>query len=104
MGWPRKNESCRLYRERADKSYLLVILENGRNGDGTWGALANAYAGPEPSLCTTGVSDLFLRNSCKRVAWDDLPVDWQETFRAAMREWDTSDPKQIRGFWRVRKA
>ena len=29
MGWPRKNDGSRLYQERKDKSFLLVITENG---------------------------------------------------------------------------
>ena len=101
MGWPRVNESCRLYRERKDKSYILVIIENGRNNNGTWECIANCYEGSTPSLCGTSTSDGHLQNKCRRVQWSDLPVEWQNAFIVYMRDWDQTKPQQIRGFWRV---
>jgi hypothetical protein len=99
MGWPRKHESCRLYQERKDKSYLLVITENGLH-NGAYEAIANVYYGPDPSLCSTSVSPLYLLNHCRRVQWSDLPDEWQRAFRVWMGEWDQF-PEQIRGLWRV---
>ena len=85
--------------ERKDKSYLLVIMENGLH-NGAIEAIANVYYGPEPSLCSTAVSPLFLLNHCRRVQWSDLSDEWQRAFRFWMEEWDHS-PEQIRGFWRA---
>ena len=44
MGWPRKNDGSRLYQERKDKSFLLVITENGANPRGHFDAIANVHA------------------------------------------------------------
>lgn len=99
MGWPRQNDCCRLYQERKDKSYILVIVENGfRNG--AYECIANVYSGPNPSLCSTSVSPHYILNQCRRVQWSDLSEEWQRAFRLWMEEWDQSS-EQIRGFWRI---
>ena len=100
MGFPRKDDSARLYRDRSDKSYLVVVTGGGRNVSGTYEAIANVYSGSSPRLGSAGVSPSFLRKNCKRVEWSDLPAEWQEAFRSWMRDWD-EEPEQIRGFWKV---
>ena len=101
MGWPRSREECRLYRER-DGSYVLVIVENGCNGSGHWDAIANAFAGPTPSLASTGVSDEYLRQwGMKRVEWSVLPDEWKRAFLRYLEDWNMT-PEAIRGFWKIR--
>ena len=100
MGWPRKNEGCRLYRERADKSYIMVIVENGRNGRGHFDAIGNVMAGDTPSLASTSAADDYLQSKCCRVQWSDMPEVWQKAFRRMMEGWDQT-PEEIRGLWKV---
>jgi hypothetical protein len=99
MGWPRKNEECRIYQERG-KNYLLVIVENGLNGAGNYDCIVNATDGPKPNLCSTTCSPEFLLNRCRRVQWSDLTEEWKLAFIQVMREWNHSDPAEIRGFWK----
>jgi hypothetical protein len=99
MGWPRKNESCRLYFEKGDKSYMLVIVENGKNARGHYEVIANFQASPLPCLCSSSTSDEYLRNCCRRVSWSDLPRIWQNAFLMLM-DWDAK-PEEIRGFWKM---
>jgi hypothetical protein len=101
MGWPRTKDSCRLYLDRTDSSYVLVIVENGQNGQGHWDCIANVQQGSNPTLCSTGCSPEFLRTRCKRVEWSELPEVWQKAFRSMMRDWDVTDPAKIRGFWKL---
>lgn len=101
MGWPRKNEECRLYRERSG-SYLLVIIENGRGSSGHWEVIANVYDGPEPSLCSTSASDGYLQSGgVKRVEWSVLPERWKRAFMEYIQQWNTT-PEAIRGFWKIK--
>lgn len=102
MGWPRKNDGERLYQEKSDKSYILVCVENGQNGSGKWDAVANAYEGPNPSLCTVGVDALFLLNCCRRVEWSDLPDNWKNALQNYMTQGgDSWNPNEVRGLWKV---
>src|ERR1700677_890772 len=80
MGWPRKNDGSRLYQERKDKSFLLVITENGANPRGHFDAIANVHADATPSLASTSVSPLYLHDRCLRAEWSDLPDEWQRAF------------------------
>jgi hypothetical protein len=100
MGWPRKNDGCRLYQERKDKSFVLAITENGKNAEGDFGAIANVHADAMPCLASTLVNPLYLYERCRRVQWSDLPGEWQRAFGLWMEEWDQT-PEQIRGFWQV---
>lgn len=100
MGWPRNNETCRLYQERKDKSYVLVLVANGQNGSGEYDAVANSLAGPNPSLAGTGVAPRYLTNRCRRVSWSDLPANWQNAFLFYMNQGESWDPKTNRGLWR----
>jgi hypothetical protein len=86
MGWPRKNDGCRLYRERKDKSFILVITENGANPGGHFDAIANVHADATPSLASTLVSPLYLHDRCRRAKWSDLPEEWQRAFGLWMEE------------------
>lgn len=99
MGWPRKNEQCRLYQEKRDGSYLLVNVGDGRNpaDPSLWDAIGNVYEGSDPSLTSTAVCEAHLRTRCRRVAWSDMPRQW----RGAFRKWLRVDPKSVPGFWRT---
>lgn len=98
MSWPRKNEVGRIYRDKNKKSYLIVFVdEESRWPDGCWDAIANVLHGDEPSLGTCGVNPNYVSmNRLKRVAWNELPSEWQRAFR----EWLVNLPRSIRGFWR----
>lgn len=96
MSWPRKNEVCRLYQERKQKSFLIVFPDQ-TNGKGDYDAIANAYDGPNPSLCGVTVGPLYLLNCCRRVQWSDLPENWQRAFRNIIE----GTPETIRGFWKI---
>jgi len=108
MGWPRKNEGFRIYFERKDKTYLLVViptleeLEEERKG----GYYRKGYEGvgevmvnnnpDNPKLCSCNPSPGYLRN-CRRVQWTDMPEVWQD----ALKSWINGHPKDYRGFWKV---
>jgi hypothetical protein len=100
MGWPRKNDQMRLYRDKQN-AYVLVFVDDERRG--LHDALANVYDGSSPSLCGTQVSDRwFVQTWPKRVEWSDLPTEWKEAF---MRYMDDDEhpfrPEEIRGLWKV---
>lgn len=99
MGWPPKNDAARLYQEKKAKSFMLVITENGIHS-GCYEAVANVHDGPIPTVASTGVSQGYLLNCCKRVQWSDLPVEWQRAFSQVMQDWDQT-PQKIRGFWKI---
>lgn len=101
MGWPRKNEIMRIYRER-DGGYIFLNVADGPNIWGRYDAIVNVHAGPRPSLCSGGVCmDYIRQNWLKRVQWSDLPEEWQSAFRPWLHA-DSLAPDQIRGFWKVR--
>ena len=102
MLFPRKS-TVRIYCEKKYNSFLLVIDENGRNYAGMWECYANVHADDTPSLCVTSCSSGWLRGRCKRVQWSDLPKIWQKAFLVTMKDWDITDPKQIKGFWKTDK-
>lgn len=94
-GWPRTNESMRLYRER-EGSYLIIDVDavSASGYDG----IANALNGPEPSLASTTIGrDYTYKRGCKRVQWSELPKKWQRAFRP----WLNVKPEEVRGFWLV---
>jgi len=95
------NDGCRLYQERKDKSFILVITENAwAASNGMYSAITNVHEGAAPTLASTGVSPLYLHTRCRRVQWSDLPAEWQAAFRLWMQDWDQS-PEQIRGLWQT---
>lgn len=99
MGWPRKNEVARIYRDKDKKSFFIIFLDERYRypNNGNYEALANVYDGPNPSLCNTGVSLSYICNNwLKRMQWDELPKNWRGAFRHYI-----GDPRKIRGFWRV---
>jgi len=104
-GWPKKNETARLYQD-CDKSYILVFIDDDDRGDHE--AVGNVYTEPEPpSLVGCSVNNAFIYEKCqKRVQWSELPAHWQAAFRHYMRNnpgeppWN---PDKIRGFWLVGK-
>jgi hypothetical protein len=96
MGWPRKDDEARIYREK-DGGYFVVFPGNGLTRHG-WDAIANVHAGPAPTLAGTTIAPAYLaRTWPKRVQWDELPAEWQR----AIGQWLDSPPESIRGFWRI---
>ena len=69
------------YREH-NGDYLAIDTESNRFYRATLGkdhfeGRATAIAGLVGSVCTTGISRLFLRQECRRVAKGRIPVEWQ---------------------------
>lgn len=104
MGWPKLNDQCRIYFEKRDKSYMLVLTECGKHGD-KYDVVANVQSSSNPNLCSCSCTIGYLRSYCKRVQWSDLPVEWKKAFRNIMRnnQWDVTNPKRIKGFWKMRE-
>ena len=102
MGWPRKNESMRLYCEPGG-SFLVVFVGQDRNPDGSRECLANAMSGAAPSLCMTSVSDAYLsRGNVRRYQWDDLPDGWRDALaRRLAPDGMAFNPALHPGLWRV---
>lgn len=94
MGWSRKNDIARIYRERGGSH--IVVFPDQVNGRGMIDCIGNAYAAPGPSLASTSVDPGYLRR-CKRVQWSDLPQD----FKNAFKHWLIDPPESIRGFWKI---
>lgn len=103
MGWPRKNEEIRLYREKRGASGFLMIFPDEPWGPGNYTAIGNVLASPGPSLCGTGVSPAYIAdNRLKRLAWSDLPADYQAAYREYMqRDGSIFVPETVRGLWRM---
>ena len=98
-GWPKKDETYRIYRDKDKQSYILILLDDDYRGN--WGAVANVYTYPlPPSLGYTQVSTAYVsKHWLKRMQWNDLPEVWQNAFRAYMEY--PFDPSAYRGLWRV---
>lgn len=106
MSWSRKNDEMRLYLDETEGAYLLVFPS--RDGDwiGNLDAVANVYPGSDPSLVYCSIDSSYLTGwDRKRVAWNDLPPEWQEAFRQYMApRWEDEpafEPESIRGLWRM---
>lgn len=101
MGWPRKNEECKLYYESGTKTYLLCFIEHETsvfNLEAVGESLIDND--PEkPNLCETQVSPMHIYQKCKRVQWDEMPQIWQEK----LGEYINGDPKDCRGLWRIKE-
>lgn len=98
MSWPRKDDGYRLYKER--NGYLLVSADPAEDF-----AVGDVYDyGPSLCGCSYPTGDYFYKR-CKRVAWSDLPQEYQDAFRRYMRPMDEGDPEwipeSIRGLWRI---
>lgn len=97
MSWTRKNDGARLYQEPGG-GYLLLIPDEEF-------AVGNVYEGPEPSLCGAPYPCASYLTRCKRVAWNDLPAEWQEALLHYMRPHEegetTWNPADYRGLWRI---
>ncbi len=99
MGWPKKNEGCRVYLERKAKSYLLVFVEN-RTPSGEYEAIGEILIDNDPARPCVGdtmVSPSHLCSKCQRVAWTDLPEIWKN----CLSEWIYGLPKDHRGLHKV---
>lgn len=105
MGWPRKNETYRIYRDKQGAYFLIDLSDVGSHpGYGrTFGAVANVYPGKKPSLVYTTIGAVWISDEwCKRYQWNELPEEWQKAFAEYMtRGGDTFDPADYRGLWRV---
>ena len=102
MGWPRKNDGMRLYRDKDRKTYFLVeIHEEGPR----YSAVANVLTGDSPSLGSCTIPPGYIaENFLKRVQWSELPEVWQRAFLPWIVNEDDPEslrPETIRGFWRV---
>ena len=98
MGWPKKNEGCRVYLERKAKSYLLVFVDDRNSGDYEAVGEVNIDNDPDkPCPGSTAVSSLHLYSKCQRVAWTDLPEIWKN----CLSEWIYGLPKDHRGLHKV---
>ena len=101
MGWPKKNEEMRLYYERGDRTYLLVMVDKEHMAhNGCHEGVGEVMSHPDPDnpqLATTSVSPIHIYRKCHRVSWMEMPEVWQDAFR----QWLTVDPGEIRGLWRM---
>lgn len=98
MGWPKKNEIFRLYLERKNKTYLLVLV-NERRPDGYYDGIGELLLYPDPNnpqVCFTSVSDQHIYRHCRRVAWNDMPPVWQGALLKHLSE----TPDKYPGLWR----
>ena len=108
MGWPKKNEQYRLYKDK-DGSYLLIELDpKTRYPDNSYSGLANLVEWhknkeQKPCLVHTSISPRYIaKHWLKRFQWDELPLKWQKEFRYIWFDVDPiEDPHEIRGLWRV---
>lgn len=109
MGFPRKDDFARIYRDKDGQSYFVVftdmVLLHSRNGP-EYDAIANVYPGPKPSLVGTQVSRHYIaHNWLKRMQFDELPEDYQDAIRRYLGSGPGDDrgrsPESIRGFWRI---
>jgi hypothetical protein len=102
MGWPRKYEDMRIYKDKGNNGYFMIIMEDYDMGN--YGAIVNVYEGPRPSLIYGNVGHHYIASQwLKRIQWDALPEEWQQVFT----EYNSRDPnyefrpEKIRGFWRI---
>lgn len=95
MGWPRKDD-VRVYFEKKDKTYILVYVGDGLNCE-CYSAIGATVSNFVSSLGNVGASPNYLRNKCKRVAWDDVPENW----RNGLKTWLDKSPEEYRGLWRI---
>ena len=99
MGWPRKDETARIYQDVGPyKGQYFVMLTESRTDK--YDAIANAYEGDDPSPCGCTVKKGYLQFK-KRIQWDELPEAYQNAFRYYFD--DELPPKNVRGFWRIGK-
>jgi hypothetical protein len=105
MGWPRRNDSMRIYADRKEKgAYFLIFVEPEQWRYGIHPAIANVYPGPEPSLVYTNVPRSYIDETwAKRVSWNDLPPEWKAAFREYLSrgEHEPFNPARVRGLWRI---
>jgi hypothetical protein len=107
MGWPKKDK-MRLYYDRTDKSYLMVLQGNNhRNPNGCQECVSELMEDNDPNnpkLCLGSVHPDHIRGHCKRVSWGDLPKVWQDEFLSCYLHSDPEymvEPENVRGFWRT---
>jgi hypothetical protein len=99
MGWVRKNQVGRIYRDKDRKTFFIVFVDQITLGYG-WDAVANVLTGSEPSLGTCGIPPHYVSTHwLKRYEWSELPTQWQDAFRP----WLVNAAETIRGFWRAGK-
>lgn len=97
MGYPRKDD-IRVYFEKKDKTYILVYVEDGLSGGGSYYAIGSTFTEfPIDSLGSVNCPPDYLRNKCKRVSWNDIPFDWQ----VGLKRWLDKTPEECRGLWKI---
>lgn len=100
MGWPRKNDGGRIYKDKKERGYFIIFMDLEHLQFGGYEAIANVLVGDSPSLGTCTISPNYLANKWpKRVEWSELPEEWQRAFRPWLG--DDVTPESIRGFWRA---
>jgi hypothetical protein len=106
MGWPKKSEGARIYRDR-DSSYLMIFPDE-ETIRGDFDAIGNIYHGSEPSLAGTMASRGYVFDRrLKRVQWNELPEEWQVAFTRYIQQGQGSSqgdefrPEDYRGLWRM---
>jgi hypothetical protein len=95
MGWPKKNEGFRLYKD-SKKCFLLLDPVYERGG---YVGIAETLIDPipdQPMLASTSVSHQYIYNR-KRVSWIELPEVWKISFSS----WLAESPEAYRGLWRI---
>ncbi len=106
MGFPRKHETARIYRDK-DKRTYFVLLDQGQGFQGNMDAIANVYPGNDPSFVGTGIHMNYVwTNWLKRCQFNEIPENYQNAIRQYLAphfddEPDDYAPELIRGFWRV---
>jgi hypothetical protein len=60
MGWPKKNEQMRIYKDKGNNGYLFVFTGEWQRYS-LFEAIVNVYSGPSPSLCgiNKGTTDIM---------------------------------------------
>lgn len=96
MGWPRKDD-VRVYFEKKDKTYILVFVEDGLSGFGSYYATGATFQDSISSIGCVNCPPDYLRNKCKRVSWNDIPFDWQ----VGLKRWLDKSPEEYRGLWKI---
>jgi hypothetical protein len=107
MGWARKNEIARLYKDTKG-TYLLVFLPTREEKkecpefyNSNRECLAEVMADPDPEnpkLCSCHTNESYLSGK-KRVAFDEIPAVWQDAFRKRLD--GEIRVEDCRGLWRT---
>lgn len=111
MGWFKKNEEYRLYKELKKEykgTYLLIDVDSYHNGNyDCICELLSEYDPDNPILTHTTCSDSYLitwgaGTNVKRIEWNELPENWRKAFMSFHFDFEPKeDPYSIKGLWKV---